>query len=169
MKSVSSKRFGKWLFLFLLIGTCFGFYQSGSFLVAQKKFPRVRQAIAEKDSLLNQLFLAHKIQRNALNVIFVAFKKEKKLEVWAKNKGEAKYQLLQKYAICASSGVLGPKKQQGDRQVPEGIYYINRFNPSSSYYLSLGINYPNNVDKIRSKGLNPGGDIFIHGSCVTIG
>ena len=49
------------------------------------------------------------------------------------------------------------------------IYYIDRFNPNSTYHLSLGISYPNSADKIRSKGLNPGGDIFIHGKCVTIG
>jgi murein L,D-transpeptidase YafK len=57
----------------------------------------------------------------------------------------------------------------GDNQVPEGFYYINRFNPNSNFYLSLGINYPNNSDKILSKSKNKGGDIFIHGNCVTIG
>jgi murein L,D-transpeptidase YafK len=57
----------------------------------------------------------------------------------------------------------------GDNQVPEGFYHIDRFNPQSNYYLSLGINYPNTADKIKSKGKNPGGDIFIHGDCVSIG
>jgi len=53
--------------------------------------------------------------------------------------------------------------------VPEGFYHINRFNPTSSFYLSLGINYPNLADKRKSNSSNLGGDIFIHGSCVTIG
>jgi murein L,D-transpeptidase YafK len=35
--------------------------------------------------------------------------------------------------------------------------------------LSLGLNYPNQADKIRSKASDLGGDIFIHGSCVSIG
>ena len=57
----------------------------------------------------------------------------------------------------------------GDFQVPEGFYYISEFNPNSNYYLSLGINYPNVSDKILADPLRPGGDIYIHGSCVTVG
>jgi murein L,D-transpeptidase YafK len=64
---------------------------------------------------------------------------------------------------------LGPKNKQGDGQVPEGIYYIDRFNPSSNFFLSLGLNYPNKSDLKRCKTKFPGGDIFIHGSCVSIG
>src|SRR5690606_7945323 len=73
------------------------------------------------------------------------------------------------YPICARSGILGPKEKQGDGQVPEGFYYINRFNPVSNFHLSLGINYPNEADSRRNPKGNLGGDIFIHGSCVTIG
>ena len=58
---------------------------------------------------------------------------------------------------------------QGDEQVPEGFYYIDRFNPMSKFYLSLGLNYPNRSDKRKGKAGSLGGDIFIHGSCVTIG
>jgi len=56
-----------------------------------------------------------------------------------------------------------------DFQVPEGFYKIDRFNPKSNYYLSLGINYPNKSDKIRGDKIKPGSDIFIHGDCVTVG
>ena len=41
--------------------------------------------------------------------------------------------------------------------------------PTASYYLSLGINYPNVSDKILSDSLRPGSAIYIHGSCVTVG
>jgi murein L,D-transpeptidase YafK len=58
---------------------------------------------------------------------------------------------------------------EGDYQVPEGFYYINDFNPHSSYFLSLGLNYPNAADKVLSDSLRPGGEIYIHGSCVTVG
>ena len=58
---------------------------------------------------------------------------------------------------------------EGDYQVPEGFYAINEFNPKSTYYLSLGINYPNVSDKILSDSLKPGSAIYIHGSCVTVG
>src|SRR5262249_36712920 len=45
----------------------------------------------------------------------------------------------------------------------------NEFNPRSLYHLSLGLNYPNESDKLLSDLSAPGGDIYIHGSCVTTG
>lgn len=79
------------------------------------------------------------------------------------------FRLIKDYQICSLSGELGPKRQQGDLQVPEGFYWIDRFNPASNFYLSLGINYPNQFDRILGKSGELGGDIFIHGGCVTIG
>ena len=76
--------------------------------------------------------------------------------------------MIHTYDFCASSGELGPKREQGDLQTPEGVYHIDRFNPASNFHLSLGINYPNKADKQLGKS-NPGGDIFIHGNCVTVG
>jgi murein L,D-transpeptidase YafK len=67
------------------------------------------------------------------------------------------------------SGSIGPKRSEGDNQVPEGFYYINEFNPRSNYHLALGLNYPNVSDKILSSTKNPGGDIYIHGNCVSTG
>jgi hypothetical protein len=58
---------------------------------------------------------------------------------------------------------------EGDYQVPEGFYYINEFNPTSNYHLSLGLNYPNISDQLLSDSLRPGGAIYIHGSCVSVG
>ena len=62
-----------------------------------------------------------------------------------------------------------PKGWLGDYQVPEGFYYINEFNPRSLYHLSLGLNYPNASDRMLCDLSQPGGDIYIHGSCVTTG
>jgi murein L,D-transpeptidase YafK len=67
------------------------------------------------------------------------------------------------------SGSIGPKRLEGDKQVPEGFYYINEFNSRSNYHLALGINYPNASDKVLSDANKPGGDIYIHGSCVSTG
>jgi murein L,D-transpeptidase YafK len=53
--------------------------------------------------------------------------------------------------------------------VPEGFYTINDFNPFSNFHLSLGINYPNESDRTLGVKGNLGGNIFIHGDCVTIG
>ena len=99
---------------------------------------------------------------------FRAFKKEGVLEVWVKG-WDGRFKKFDDYTSCASSGDLGPKRRQGDEQVPEGFYHISRFNPQSNYYLSLGINYPNQADRINNPNVNRGGSIYIHGSCKTIG
>ncbi len=52
------------------------------------------------------------------------------------------------------AGTLGPKRMQGDYKVPEGFYYINEFNPKSSFHLSLGLNYPNASDRILGDSFN---------------
>jgi murein L,D-transpeptidase YafK len=77
-----------------------------------------------------------------------------------------------KYALTAKSGDVGPKKQSGDGQIPEGFYHIDSVNPNSSYHLSLRVSYPNNEDKKRSELLGVtdlGGDIYIHGKNASIG
>jgi murein L,D-transpeptidase YafK len=53
--------------------------------------------------------------------------------------------------------------------VPEGFYELDWFNPQSNFYLSLHVSYPNESDRILGSRTNPGGDIFLHGNCVTIG
>jgi len=67
------------------------------------------------------------------------------------------------------AGSLGPKRIEGDYQVPEGFYYISEFNPKSEFNLALKVNYPNQSDKLLSDSLRPGGGIYIHGSCITVG
>ncbi|WP_374334410.1 murein L,D-transpeptidase family protein [Leeia sp.] len=59
----------------------------------------------------------------------------------------------------------GHKQQQGDRRTPEGRYLLDWKNPDSRYFRSIRISYPNAEDRARaaSRGVNPGGDIFIHG------
>jgi murein L,D-transpeptidase YafK len=98
-----------------------------------------------------------------------SFKYDSQLEVWVKNEAKESYKLFKTYKVCALAGTMGPKRMEGDYQVPEGCYYINEFNPKSNYHLSLGINYPNASDKVLSDSLQPGGEIFIHGSCTTVG
>jgi len=95
-------------------------------------------------------------------------KREAILELWARDPGR-RFRLVATYPILASSGTPGPKRREGDRQVPEGFYEINRFNPKSSFHLSLGLNYPNASDLVLSDHDQPGSDIFIHGSNVSIG
>ena len=70
----------------------------------------------------------------------IAYKEEAILELYAKNKSDKIYKKICEYNIAEKSGALGPKRKEGDLQVPEGFYNIEIFNPASSYYLSLGIN-----------------------------
>lgn len=135
----------------------------------QKKNARVKSAYKEKEAELKKLFEQKKLTPFNVEIFFRAFKQEKKFEVWARNKNDASFILLKEYEICASSGELGPKRVEGDGQVPEGFYYIDHFNPTSNFYLSLRVNYPNESDRILSNKKHPGGDIYVHGSCVTIG
>lgn len=103
------------------------------------------------------------------SVYIRSFKHDRLLELWVKNKAEDSFALFKSYKVCMQSGAIGPKRSEGDNQVPEGFYYINEFNPASNYHLSLGLNYPNASDKILSDVKKPGGDIYIHGNCVSTG
>jgi len=139
------------------------------FKTNQKRYKRVRQAYLEKEKIADSLLITNSIDKNKLQIYFRVFKIEEIIELWAKNSTDIKYKKIKDYKICANSGVIGPKREQGDEQVPEGFYYINRFNPASSFYLSLGLNYPNTSDRILGTKGMLGGDIFIHGNCCTIG
>lgn len=144
-------------------------FHSDSFKESQLKYPRVRQAYKDKENNMLALLQKKGIDKKELKIYLRAFKSEKKMELWGKNSYDENYKLIKNYDICRTSGKLGPKRKQGDLQIPEGFYHINRFNPYSNFYLSLGINYPNKSDRILGIKNNPGGDIFIHGDCVTIG
>lgn len=100
----------------------------------------------------------------------VGLKAERQLEVWAE--GSAGWRLLRTYAVLAASGGPGPKRREGDLQVPEGVYRLTNFNPNSSYHLSVRVDYPNGDDRAaaRAEGRTRlGGDIYIHGKAVSIG
>ena len=142
---------------------------SYSFIDYQKAFPRPGEAMQRKMDTLQKQFEAKKLQWPVKYMYIRSFKYDSQLEVWVKNEINAPFQLFKTYKVCALAGTLGPKRMEGDYQVPEGFYYINEFNPKSNYYLSLGINYPNASDKILSDSLRPGSAIYIHGSCVTVG
>lgn len=100
-------------------------------------------------------------------ILVRAYKQESEIEIW-KQTGSGKYALLKTYPVCRWSGQLGPKVNEGDRQVPEGFYSVSasQLNPNSQFYLSYDIGYPNAYD--RSLGRS-GGNIMVHGSCTSRG
>ncbi|HEY0041288.1 MAG TPA: energy transducer TonB [Flavisolibacter sp.] len=153
----------------LLSFTCWGQGTQISFVDFQRSLPRPSIAMQKKLDTLQKQFAAKKLQWPAKYMYVRSFKYEGQLEVWVSNSRKEAFKLFKTYRVCALAGSLGPKRIQGDYQVPEGFYYINEFNPNSNYYLSLGLNYPNASDKILSDPVKPGGDIYIHGSCVTVG
>lgn len=74
-------------------------------------------------------------------------------------------QALKVYDVELGFTPVGHKEIEGDGKTPEGVYHINRRKDDSDFHLSLGISYPNDVDRAHAKSLgkSPGGDIFIHG------
>ena len=139
------------------------------FLLQQLQFSRVRSARNTQEAELRRLFASRGISYPASEIFLRAFKRERVLELWVRNPATGRFAKLTDYPICALSGELGPKRKQGDEQVPEGFYSIEAFNPWSQYHLSLGIDYPNRADRMRGAGARLGGDIFIHGDCKTVG
>lgn len=136
----------------------------------QLKFERVEEIYAFNEEYVKKLLLSKGINSYNLELHLRAFKDEGTLEVWAKAKGKQTYQLLLTYPFYKGYSELGPKKREGDHQVPEGFYYIDYFNPTSSYKVSLRINYPNAADSIRNaKEQFIGGAICIHGHFISVG
>lgn len=159
-------------YFFLLIITLFvtGILNAqNSFVPGQKVAFRLTNTLINQEDTLQKEFEAKGLQWPAKYVFIRSFKYDSQLEVWVKNSLKEKYKLFKTYKVCMQSGAMGPKRLQGDYQVPEGFYYINEFNPHSNYHLALGLNYPNASDRILSDSLRPGNGIYIHGSCVSVG
>lgn len=140
-----------------------------SFKDSQLQHTRVKVAYEQKEKTVQQYFRERKLNHSDFQLFLRAFKKEEELEIWIREANSESFSLLHTYSFCTSSGTLGPKRKEGDLQIPEGVYHINHFNPQSNFYLSLGLNYPNASDKILSDKQRPGGSIYIHGNCVTVG
>jgi murein L,D-transpeptidase YafK len=69
------------------------------------------------------------------------------------------------FRVSFGSNPKGHKQEQGDGRTPEGRYILDYKNPGSAYYKSIHISYPNAKDRkeARKRGVDPGGDIMIHG------
>ncbi len=95
------------------------------------------------------------------------FKESSELEVW-KETADGTYGLLKNYQVCKWSGVLGPKRKEGDRQAPEGFYTVApaQMNPKSDFYLSFNIGYPNTFDTAHGR---TGSHLMVHGACSSAG
>jgi len=87
------------------------------------------------------------------------------------DKGDRKLYLMKEgepfrtFDIALGIRPVGDKQHEGDFKTPEGRYLLDTRNPNSEYFLSIHVSYPNGHDvrEARSRGLNPGGAIMIHG------
>ena len=144
-------------------------YVASAFLVCSDAVGKGREAAVEKrvgERLKQELALDG--LKLGSPVFIRVFKEEKELELFVKDSKSGKFKLFRKYTICSYSGNLGPKLKQGDRQAPEGFYYVPRsaMNPFSRYHLSFNIGYPNAFDRHHKR---TGSLIMVHGNCVSIG
>jgi murein L,D-transpeptidase YafK len=139
---------------------------------ASRASDRVAEARPRAEAAMRARFLEAGVAYPARSLVVRVFKDEDRVELWAADAPERAHVVVARWPVCARSGELGPKRQKGDLQVPEGFYVVDRMNPRSNFHLSLGVDYPNAADRIAARGLHEGalgGDIFIHGACVTIG
>lgn len=135
---------------------------------------RVASARERHGAVVAARFAAAGVNDPAREVFLRAFKYEGELELWARNRTNAVatggWRRVHTFPILRASGHLGPKRQEGDGQVPEGFYVVERFNPKSLFHLSMGLNYPNASDLVLTTDReHPGSDIYIHGDCESIG
>jgi len=130
----------------------------------------IREVGPRVDLVMSPVFENAGLRYPSQKVALLAFKEEKRLELWAKNDGE--WSFVKDFPVLAASGSAGPKLREGDRQVPEGIYGVEYLNPNSSYHLSIKLDYPNEFDREQAKidgRTSLGGDIFIHGNSLSVG
>jgi murein L,D-transpeptidase YafK len=76
-----------------------------------------------------------------------------------------KGQKIRVYQVALGRNPDGPKEREGDNKTPEGIYTVDSRNNKSRYHLSLHLSYPNpqDIQRAKSLGVSPGGNIMIHG------
>jgi murein L,D-transpeptidase YafK len=143
--------------------------QAGEFAKRQFRHPRVQEAAKARLAAIEDDFKETGAAWPPRGVYMRGFKTEGEVELWAAPAEGDAWVLVRSFPVCARSGALGPKRQVGDLQVPEGFYHVSVFNPWSDFHLSLGVSYPNAADRFHSRGKAPGYAIMVHGNCVTIG
>lgn len=138
-------------------------------IAANNQLPTSARSIAAINKVEPALIkaLGEKNLRYGAPIFIRIFKQSAILEVWLQAES-GRFELFKAYDICAQSGRLGPKLRRGDRQAPEGFYFVNaqRFNPWSKFHLSFNLGYPNAYDRAHGR---TGSALMVHGDCVSIG
>lgn len=143
----------------LLPGGAGEYGRFGSTAAVETSFSKsvVKETGAQLDAELGRMGL-----RRGADLFVRIFKEEKELEVWLQGSEESRFELFKVYRLRDLAGKLGPKLREGDKQSPEGFYYVSseRMRPGTRHHLGMDLGYPNELD--RSLG-RTGGEIMIHG------
>lgn len=128
--------------------------------------PRAEKSIARVEHSLKKQ-LSDKGLKYGAPIFIRIFKDPGILELWVESDG-GDFVNFKNYDICTFSGKLGPKLREGDKQSPEGFYFVNagRLNPLSRFHLSFNLGYPNAYDRHHGR---TGNALMVHGNCVSIG
>ena len=91
--------------------------------------------------------------------LVVVLKGARRLELFRGN------ELLKTYTVSLGRHPEGTKTQQGDGRTPEGEYRLDYRNPGSSFHKALHISYPEpaDIESARSRRVDPGGLVMVHG------
>lgn len=137
----------------------------------------------KKDALESPSSQSAPLKLPLKNPQIVVLKSKRRLELYSDGKQ------VRVYKVGLGLNPVPDKVRQGDRATPEGEFYVFTRNNRSTFYLSLGISYPNAEDAarglrdklisraqhdaivraIKRKATPPqntalGGDIYIHGN-----
>lgn len=129
----------------------------------------VRAAFTRKAGAVKRAFQAKGIPYPPEEILLLALKREKALELWARGKQKTELALVKEYALCAGTERLGPKRQPGDTHAPEGFYVVTGFQPRGDSRLALQIDYPNESDRILGKPGKLAEALSLHGDCQGAG
>ena len=69
------------------------------------------------------------------------------------------------FRVALGGAPVGPKERQGDEKTPEGVYPVIAHKPDSMFHRALRLGYPTpeQAAAAQAAGIDPGGDIMIHG------
>lgn len=125
----------------------------------QRSIPAVAAALALVAAMLLPAGGAHATKQTLRADKVVVIKHKRVLQLLWKGR------IVRTYKVALGGNPKGHKVEEGDSRTPEGTYTIDMHFPKSSFYKALHISYPNDEDKERAKkkGVDPGGQIEIHG------
>lgn len=105
---------------------------------AQKNFLRQQGSLNKIEDSLQKQFEKLNLSWPPAAMYIRSFKYDRQLEIWVKNSLASPYQLFKTYKVCIQSGTMGPKRMEGDYQVPEGFITSMNLTPTACTIYRLG-------------------------------